>query len=285
MAQYIHLLTNNNIGLPTDLWVPSTENVKPQRAWQVSTGYFRSIGNDWEFSIEAYYKNMEGLIEYKEGASFYSVSTDWYEKVESGSGTSKGLELFLQKRSGKTTGWIGYTLSDSRRKFQNISRGQWFPYKYDRRHDISVVVNHSLNDKLEISGTWVFGSGTAITFPNAKYITVSDFESMLYPMPNNYYSPNDFYTFVDNYEKRNSARMPAYHRLDLGFSFKKDKKWGKRTLSFGAYNIYNRHNAFYLYVDTKWEWDPSIGRSTSKETLYQVSLFTIIPYIKYSFNF
>ncbi len=155
-----------------------------------------------------------------------------------------------------------------------------YPYKYDQRHDISIVVNHRFNDKIDIGATWVFGSGTALSMAGNKYIPLSEIEQMLYPKSEYYYSKEQYY-YAENHEIRNSSRMPAYHRLDIGVNFNKEKKWGERTFSFGAYNVYNRQNAFYLFVDS--EWDYYSGES--KSVLKQVSLFPIIPYVRYSFSF
>lgn len=282
MTQYIHLLTNNTIGLPTDLWVPATDKVKPQRAWQVATGFSTILSDKYELTIEAYYKKMTGLIEYKEGASFFDVTTDWFDKIESGNGKSAGIEVFLQKNSGKTTGWIGYTLSKSTRQFENISQGMEFPYKYDQRHDISIVVNHKFSDKVDIGALWVFGSGTALSMAGNKYLPLTEIEQMLYITDTSPHSNSeDYYPLIENHETRNSSRMPVYHRLDLGVNFRKEKTWGERTLSFGAYNIYSRQNAFYYFFDS--QYNSQTGESN--QALYQVSLFPIIPYINYSFRF
>ena len=278
-TQYIHLLTNNTIGLPTDLWVPATDEVEPQRAWQVAAGFSTLLSDKFELSVEAYYKEMTGLIEYKEGASFFNVMTDWFDKIESGKGKSSGIEVFLQKTSGKTTGWIGYTLSKSTRQFEHISQGQEYPYKYDQRHDISIVINHRFNERVDIGATWVFGSGTALSMAGNKYLPLSEIERMLFP--DAYYYYNEYSYYVENHEIRNSSRMPAYHRLDLGVNFNKKKKWGERIFSFGAYNVYSRQNAFYLFIDD--DWDYNTGERT--KVLKQISLFPIIPYLRYSFSF
>ncbi len=281
MTQYIHLLTNNTIGLPTDLWVPATDIVEPQRSWQISAGYSTLISDQWELSVETYYKSMTGLIEYKEGASFFNVMTDWYDKIESGKGRSAGIELFIQKTEGNTTGWIGYTLSKSTRQFEHISQGKEYPYKYDQRHDISIVVNHKFSKKIDVGATWVFGSGTALSMAGNKYMPLSDIERILYPnfkIEEEYGYYNDY---IENNETRNSSRMPAYHRMDIGVNFRKEKRWGERVISTGAYNVYSRLNAFYLYIDDKWDY----YSGEREKALYQVSLFPIIPYIRYSFSF
>ena len=169
MTQYIHLLTNASIGMPTDLWLPVTDKIKPQKSSQIAAGAALSLGNMFDVSLEGFYKKMDNLIEYKEGAGFLSFDNSWEDKVEIGKGWSYGLEFLFEKRSGKTTGWIGYTLSWANRQFENISFGEIFPYKYDRRHDISFVLTHKFSDKIDIGMTWVYGTGNAVTLALEKY--------------------------------------------------------------------------------------------------------------------
>ncbi|MDD4645349.1 MAG: TonB-dependent receptor plug domain-containing protein, partial [Bacteroidales bacterium] len=271
MSQYIHLLTNSTIGLPTDLWLPSTQKIKPERAVQYALGLVYELNDEIEISVEGYYKEMSNLIEYKEGASFFSFSDDWQDKIDFGKGRAYGFEVLARKQLGKTSGWIGYTLSWSERKFDNISFGEWFPYRYDRRHDISIVVNQQLTDKIDIGLTWVYSSGNAVTLPLEKYTSLSSIWA------NTYYS---YFNGIEAFDHRNSYRMPAYHRLDVGINFRKTKKWGERVWSFGAYNAYNRKNAFYLAFATDYE----VTKGPQK-VLKQYSLFPIIPSVSYSFKF
>ena len=170
MNQYVHLLANSGLGLPTDLWVSSTERVKPQLSHQVAVGSTKNIqGKMYEFTIEGYYKWMENLIAYKEGSSFITP-TDWQNNVETdGQGRTYGAEFLVRKNEGKTTGWIGYTLAWSNRQFSNINNGEQFPYKYDRRHDVSIVVNHQFSKKFDLGATWVYGSGNTYTAPLARF--------------------------------------------------------------------------------------------------------------------
>ena len=171
MQQYIHLLSNANVGLPTDLWLPATDRVPPQRSLQGAVGIartFTEVGVD--FTVEGYYKTMDGLIEYKEGATFFDLNESWEDLVTIGKGESYGAEVLLHKKKGKTNGWVGYTLSWTNRKFDEINDGIKYPYKYDRRHDISVVLNHAFNDRIEVSGAWVYGTGNALTIPHATYL-------------------------------------------------------------------------------------------------------------------
>jgi hypothetical protein len=270
MTQFIHLLTNSSIGLPTDLWVPATNRVLPQQSWQVAAGYARTLQNRmYEVSAEVYYKEMYNLIEYKDGASYFLGSADWQDKIEVGKGDAYGLELMVEKKAGKLTGWIGYTLSWTNRVFENINFGNPFPYRYDRRHDISVVGTYKINDKIDVAAVWVYGSGNAVTMPTQRYFS-------LYEYMNNVSANWNWNTEIEHIENRNNYRMPAYHRLDLGVNLHKTKKWGEATWSFGVYNAYSRINPFYL----------EFGRDDNgRRKLYKIGLFPIIPSISYNFKF
>jgi hypothetical protein len=269
MAQFVHLLTNAGLGLPTDLWVPSTDKIGPQESWQVAAGYFKNLGYGLEFSAEAYYKNMEGVIEYEDGASFLNTSEDWQEKVTAGEGRSYGLELLLHKKTGRTTGWIGYTLSKTERRFDEINFGEWFPFRYDRRHDISVTAVHKLTERIDLSGTWVFGSGSFITVPSQRYQ-----HSFTVINDSNYQYGG---LFLDHYESRNNFQMRNYHRMDVGINFNKPKKWGERTWNISIYNVYSRLNPFYM--------DISYNYDKQQNQLRQFSLFPIVPSVSYRFTF
>jgi len=264
MTQYIHLLTNSGIGLPTDLWVPATDKIKPQQAHQLALGLAKTFKKTYEISLEGYYKTMDNLIAYKEGSSFVGIGTDWQNKVERGKGQSYGAELFIQKKEGKTTGWIGYTLSWTHREFDNLNFGKRFPYKYDRRHDLSVALVHHWKDHIDVSMSWVYGTGNAVTLPKASYQgSTHSYGS--------YYGDEIYY-----YGDRNSFRMNDFHRLDLSIAFRKKKKWGERTWTFGVYNTYNRKNPFYLDIG----YDDHGNRK-----FVQYSLFPIMPSVSYSFKF
>ncbi|MFC2091038.1 carboxypeptidase-like regulatory domain-containing protein [Bacteroidota bacterium] len=278
MMQYIHLLTNNNIGLPTDLWVPATENVLPQSSHQLALGLSRNVGKMYLVSIEGYYKTMSNLIEYKDGASFMGTHAGWEDKVESGKGWAYGGEFFLEKKLGSLTGWIGYTLSWTNRQFEHINNGEVFPYKYDRRHDIAVVVSFPLDDNWEFSASWIYGTGTAHTLATERYFGNNNSYGGYYFDPY-YQGENTNYEFageVEHVDSRNSIRAANYHRLDVNFQKSKEKKWGERTWSFGIYNAYNRKNPFYYYI----------GHDTrGSRALRRVSLFPLIPSATYSFTF
>ncbi len=265
MKQYIHLLTSSRITFPTDLWVPATDKVDPQLSDQYAIGSFYSFNNDIELSIEAYYKSMKDLIEYSEGSSF-SDQGNWEGKIEKGGiGRAYGLELMLKKNSGNTTGWISYSLSKTERRFDNISSGNWFPYKYDRRHDFSILINHKFNNRIDAGVTWDFSSGnlfTSITDVYDSYIVIGDNK------------------YVQYFNSRNNYRLPSYHRLDLGVNFHKQKKLFYRTWSLSIYNAYNNKNVFFVYYGN----DDIHGRK-DLTVLRKYTLFPILPSVTYSLKF
>ncbi|MBI9063550.1 MAG: TonB-dependent receptor [Marinilabiliaceae bacterium] len=267
MQQYLHLLSNSTIGMPTDLWVPVTEKIKPQMSHQYAIGAVYSPVKKYTFSVEGFYKDMKNLIEYKEGASFFGSSVGWEDKVEMGDGRSFGMEVLLKKESGKTTGWIGYTLSKSERQFERLNFGEWFPARHDRTHDLSVVMSHKFSDKIDIGATWVFGTGNAIT------LATHDIQPLQGEADNDYDVDN---SSVPYFEHRNNYRMPDYHRLDFGVNFHKKKKRGTRTWNISVYNVYNRKNPFFLYVGNK---------DDGGKVLKQISLFPILPSISYTYKF
>lgn len=264
MAQYLHLLTNAGIGLPTDLWVPPTADIKPQIAHQIAAGAAHQPIKGYEVSLEAYYKKMDNLIEYRDGASFMGNAGDWQSKVATGKGWSYGAELMIEKKIGKTTGWIGYTLSWTDRQFEELNNGEKFPYRYDRRHDISVAVTHKFNDRVDVGVVWVYGSGDAVTLPTERY------------RPANVSVGSYYYGDVGYIESRNNYRMPSYHRIDIGVNLHKETRYGSRTWSFGLYNAYSRQNPFFIYFSSD-----RFGNTR----LTQLSIFPIIPSVTYNFKF
>ncbi len=274
MTQYLHLLTNEGIGLPTDLWLPSTARVAPEQSWQAAFGVAKTFRDKFEFSVEGYYKKMTNLISYKEGASFIDFG-DWQDKIEQGEGESYGAEFFLQKKKGKTTGWLGYTLSWTNRQFENINGGRVYPFKYDRRHDLSAVVIHEFSDRISASATWVYGTGNSITLPVSK--------STIY-IPSGYgigYYPTE----IERPSEKNAFRMKPYHRLDVGVDFIKQKKRYKRRFTIGAYNMYNRKNPFFIYSVDEGTFNPATGEFEQEQKFKQVSIFTIIPSFSWGFEF
>jgi len=262
--QYVHLVSSSNSTLPTDLWVPSSKWVEPQWGFQYSLGYFRNLkDNMYELSAEAYYKDMRNQIEFSE-----DFVQELNQEIEMGyvfgKGWSYGLEMFAKKSRGKWNGWLGYTLSYTWRKFDELNEGRKFPARYDRRHDVSVNMVYEINDKLTLGGTWVYATGNAFTLPTERYII-------------------DF-GLVTGYGDRNSYRMPAYHRLDLSLTYAPNKKPNKRFKSeynFSVYNVYSRKNTYFIYY--KVEGDLLQGNLTTKAI--SVSLFPIIPSVTWNFKF
>ncbi len=270
MTQYVHLLSNSSLSLPTDLWVPVTAKIVPMNAHQVSMGAFYEVPRMFNISLEGYYKTMDNLLEYKDGASFFGSSENWENKVCLGKGWAYGLEFLVQRSYGKTTGWVGYTWAHAKRQFDRegmvINQGKEFPAKYDRRHDVSVTVQHKFSKRFDLSGTWVFSSGNCGTLGTQIYEG----------LPNGYgYNPT-----ISALE-RNNFRLGNYHRLDLGANLHYYAKHGTSTWNLSVYNVYNHNNPFLVYSD--YEWDEATQQE--RKILKQVSLFPIIPSLSYSFKF
>jgi len=258
-SQYMHLLSNSTVAFPTDVWISSSKIVKPQIADQIAVGFFKNFKDNMvETSVEVYYRNFQNQIDYQNGANIILN-----EHVESqlvyGKGRAYGAELFIKKRTGDLTGWIGYTLSRTERSINEIDDGAWYPVKHDRTHDVSIVLMYDFNDKLKVSANWVYNTGNAVTFPEGKYVI-------------------DGVT-VPAYTNRNGYRMPDYHRLDLGVTLtnKKREKF-ESSWNFSVYNAYARKNAYSISFREN-ENDPS------KTEAVQQSLFQIVPSITYNFNF
>lgn len=272
MRQYINLLAFEGIGLPTDIWVPATDRIKPQDAWQAAIGWSGTITEGIELSIEGYYKKMKNLIAYADGQGVFQTD-DWQNRVVQGEGESYGSEVLLQKKEGRLSGWIGYTLSWANRNFDAIDGGKSFPYRYDRRHDVSIVASYELSKKINLAATWVYGTGNAVTLAGTRY------NGEIPDVTNNY----DYISLYDVqvFGKRNNFRMNPYHRLDVGINFVKEKKNRKRTWSVGAYNAYANNNPFFIYFEEEYDYN----NNTSTRQLKQASLFPLVPYITWSLEF
>ena len=277
MQQYLHLLSNNGAGLPTDLWVPATRRVAPQRAQQLAVGLAHTIAA-WglEVSVEAFQKSLRNLIEFQEGATFYNSSQNWQDKVVTGGqGRVQGLEVLVQKKTGRLTGWVGYTLARNERQFDQLNQSQWYPYKYDRRHDASVVFIYQLRPRITLSATWVYGTGNALTLAEGNYNVVEQTYGQALP-PNAASERYASHQEAELYGTKNSYRMRAYHRLDIGATFTKSVRHGERIWRLGAYNVYGRHNPYYIYYSAD---------SKGQKQLYQLSLFPVMPAISYERRF
>lgn len=281
MNQYMHLLSNTGIGLPTDLWVPATKLAPFMRSQQGAIGISKDfLNNGYDVSLEGYYKKMDNVLSYKEAASFLSIGENegkkisWEDNVTSGQGWSYGAELFLRKNTGKFTGWIGYTLSWTELQFNDLNFGKKFYARYDRRHDISVVGVYKINERITLSGTWVYGTGNAITLPLSTFPA----NSFSPPVPANGGQLNQAgFSLIQDYgQQRNAFRMSPYHRLDIGLQFYKKKKHYTRVFELSLYNAYSRQNPFFYYIDTD---------SNGTQKLMQIALFPIIPSVSWTWKF
>ena len=271
MSQYVHLLSNTSISSPTDLWVPVTANIPPMRSMQVAAGISYDIMKQVELSVEGYYKRSKNLMEYKEGASFFGVSTGWEEKVALGDGWSYGVEVLLQRKHEPVTGWIGYTWSRTMRQFDRegmiINHGKPYHAKYDREHDLSITLQYRITKKFEIAGTFIYGTGNRATLALQRY-----------------FDPQE-QTWVDYISERNNYLMPDYHRLDLAANWhlpsrksgdptRSKKGWlrdAEHLVSLMIYNVYCHKNPYMMIIDGN--------------ELKQISLFPILPSVSYAFKF
>lgn len=277
MSQYVHLLSSSQITLPVDLWVPITRNIRPETADQFSLGLYFGGLPGWNFSVEGYYKAIRNVLEYKEGAVFLFDSSGWESKVEAGSGRAMGVELFIEKTTGKTTGWLGYTLAKSDRLFPSINHGQRFPYRYDRRHSVNLVVNHRFNEKFDISLAWNFASGGVTTLPERRIVASS---------------PAGEPRYVDLVSSRNNFRLPASHTLNLGFNFHRRHTRGESIWNLSVYNVYNHMNPTLVQkennesVISRYQADgPAEWQLINEVRIKKITLLPIFPSIGYTRTF
>lgn len=259
MIQYLHLLSNSTSGQPTDTWIPSTSFIKPTIATHYSLGYFRNFKADrWEFSIETYYKYLQNIIDYEDGTDI-TLNENIEAYILSGRGRSYGAEFYLKKKSGRLNGWVSYTLANTENKIEGINNFRWYPSKYDKTNNFSIVASYQVQKRLSVSSSWVYYTGNAVTFPSGKY----EFDNKQLPY------------FTD----RNGYRMPDYHRLDLNVHLKgKEKKKFESAWDFSIYNIYNRHNAYTITFQES----ESVAGATEAVRL---SLFGIVPAVTWNLKF
>lgn len=269
MTQFVNLLTNEGLALPTDLWVPSTAAITPQQSWQVAAGLAQSF-DDFEISLEGYYKKMDGLLSYREGAGFTSgLNENWEDQVTQGEGNSYGGEFLIQKKTGRTTGWIGYTLSWSNRRFDEVNSGQWFPFTYDRRHDASIVILHRLSDQWDLSATWVYGTGRALTLSESRFRTFipSNFDGNTMDLQG---------LNIEVPSTKNGYRTSPYHRGDISVTKSKKREHTERSWIFSCYNVYNNLNPFFSLVDTD---------DNGTRVIREYGIFPIIPSVAWRIDF
>lgn len=289
MAQYVHLLSSTPFSMPTDLWVPITKNIRPMHANQYSLGGYYTGLAGWEFSIEGYYKKMNNILEYQDGVTFFGTSTNWEEKVDMGEGRSMGLEVMAQKTLGMTTGWIAYTLSKTDHRFKDgsINQGKWFPYKYDRRHSISLSLNHKFSERIDVGASWIFNTGGCITVPERQTIIIK---------------PDGSVEETGYISQRNNYRLPVNHRLNLGINFNKKTKHGMRTWNISIYNAYNAMNPNLVYSERKENREyiyndyfegnyqgngsrPTAAKTTEKTVIKKLTILPCIPSVTYTYRF
>jgi hypothetical protein len=289
--QYLHLLQNNGFGLPNDIWLPATENVPPQSAYQFTVGGAFELSDKFNLTTEAYYKKSNNLIEYKTGLDedIYNQIGDWENLVESdGEGESYGWETLLQKDYGKFKGYFSYTLSWNFRQFDNINLGKKYPFTYDRRNDIAIVLRYQLSKKTTLTGSWIYQTGTAVTLPIASAPFPKNFgantivtqDGTKIPILSSYYV----------YDGKNNRRLPAYHRTDIGMEHKRTTKRNNSIIwKFSIYNFFNTRNPSYLDIKggaTIFQIIDGVETLTVTDSeIKQVSLFTIIPGISFEYKF
>ncbi|NND33217.1 MAG: TonB-dependent receptor [Saprospiraceae bacterium] len=267
MNQFLHLIPSTTASVPTDIWIPSTQHTKPQESQQYSLGWYKNFNNNQiETNVEAYYKTMKNQVLFKEGNQLVR-SLDVDNLLVYGKGWSYGAEFFVKKKTGRLTGWVAYTLSWTNQQFKYLNYGKQFPFRYDRRHDLSLVGTYDLNERWSLSATFVFSSGNTYTVPVGR--TQVNHGGSLFE--GNYFI----------YQARNNARLNPYHRLNFSATYKKQRKIFKKpydsewVVSF--YNMYSRKNPYFIYFQV----DPRTDKPTAK----QVSLLPIIPSISYNFKF
>ncbi len=272
MSQYVHLLSSSQMSLPMDLWVPITKDIRPEKSDQGSLGVYFDGLKDWEFSLEGYFKWVDGVLEYKDGVNFMVGTSNWENKVEMGVGRAYGLELYVEKTSGKTTGWLGYTLAKSERRFPggSISFGQWFPYRYDRRHNLNIVVNHHLTDNIDLGATWSFCTGGTTTMPERQAITAD---------------PGGQVKQTDMISHRNNYRLPASHHLNLSANFHRKHRRGESIWNISIYNVYNRMNPNFVFKNLTQRYDPASGSYVKQVELTKLTILPIIPSVGYTYSF
>lgn len=262
MSQYVHLLQTTMISLPTDMWVPVTKKIRPMLSRQTSAGLYWDNGT-YEASMEGYYKSLNHLIAYRDGASVFVTDIDWQDRVATGSGRAYGLEWLLKKTRGRFTGWVAYTLSWADRLFEGgeVNRGKRFPDKYDNRHKLNIVGMYRLSKNVELSAAWIFSSGNHMTLQQETYIDIN----------------HETKPFIN---QRNNYSLPDYHRLDLGLNIYRPKKNGNMGIwNISVYNAYMQHNSFMINLD-----DATKGEQV-RNVIHSVSAFPIIPSISYTYKF
>jgi len=279
MFQYVHLVSNSGIALPTDVWYPSTQNVKPQVSDQVALGFSYLLGEQFFINNEYYYKWLGNQIDFIDGALLF-FNDNLEEEFAFGDGFAYGTELSIEKKEGRLQGWIGYTLAlirkgNFRGVKQDIMDGRYFAPRYDRRHDISVVATYDLSKRWKVSATWVYGSGDLTWLPSGR-ISFQDVYGA------------EFKPVVPVFGDRNTFRLPAYHRLDVGVVLKFFPKWGESDLTLSVYNAYDRRNPYFVFLEPEFQildTGAELIQVPDRIVAKQQSLFPILPSVTWNFKF
>ncbi len=259
--QFFHQLNNITMGLPSDLWVPSTTLFKPAKSTQGSVGTSFKLSRSWQWNTEVFYREFDNILEYHNDAVYVTSNRNWESSVTAGRGISQGVETQIEKTKGRLTGWASYTLMNSDRMFAEINNGSPFPSRYDRRHNVYLAANYRINAHWNVSGSWVYNSGFAYTLPVG-----------VFPSPTSTDPVRDILIYGD----RNNARSRDNHRMDVSFRyFKKGDKYNQ-SWTFGVYNMYNRMNPFYINIGL----DEQGNRSQ-----FQISLLPVMPFVSYHIDF
>jgi hypothetical protein len=279
LSQNIHLLATASSNILNDYWVPATGKVRPETGWNFSAGMTQKLPLSFEWSIDGFYRIMNNVIEYRDGAKqdFY---TPWEEQiVGGGKGRSYGAEVYLARNKGKLTGSVSYTLSWSERRFATLNNNQYFPYKYDRRHNLAVQLTYLIGRNVELGAAYVYGSGNMFSIPSQSYHTFNVLSAYDYWL--NRGSANPYYNdVVSVYPGRNNARLPSYQHLDLSLTYRKQVKKLQHAFNLSIYNVYNHFNIFAVYSDYRTNAD-----GTRSIVYKKLSLFPVLPSISYSIKF
>lgn len=281
MNQYVHLISNSFISLPTDAWMPVTRKLKPLISDQVSAGFYYNLNKEYNFSVEGYYKTLDNLLEYRDGHTFTPSFVNWEDKLTAGEGRSYGAEFMVRKETGRTTGWVGYGLSWSDRQFDELNQGARYPARFDNRHKLNIVVMHKISPKVELSAAWSYASGNHVTLSLENY-----YENGTGSPTNNDNHYMDASESIDYYEGRNNYQLPAYHRLDLGIKIYRPKKKGRMGIwTVSIYNVYSRMNPFMIYKSDKTVPDPGSSYGKNVPVFKTIGIMPIIPSISYTYKF
>ena len=273
MSQYVHQLASGNISMPNDLWVPITRDIPPVKSWIVSFGTYYNGLKGWEFSVEAYWKHLDNVLEYKDGKKAFTSASNWEANVEVGKGRSYGAELYIQKTEGRTTGSASYTLSRSERIFPDgsINNGKWFPFVYDRRHNLCLTLNQKIGKRLDLSAIWRFDSGHWMTVPEGWTVVTT---------------PEGDWEKADYIPSRNNYHLPPSHRLDLGLNVHKKTKRGENVWNVSICNAYGARNPDWVVYDWGNDYSNTETKTDSVIPVLSVRSFLMfLPSFSYTFNF